>query len=165
VCSSLQFLDLQKVGLHPGLLTPKPTLSSPQCSGLDTLDPGRNPLYLVINYLLAFLPLPLDKNLAVLEFELRTKQALYHLSHTSSSGHFFVTWTTILLFAFLCAISVMICTHQHTQLLVEMKSPKLFCLGWPQITILPISASQVARITGLSHWFLAKDIFGGTERI
>jgi hypothetical protein len=23
--------------------------------------------------------------------------------------------------------------------------------GWPQITILPISASQVARITGLSH--------------
>jgi hypothetical protein len=28
-------------------------------------------------------------------------------------------------------------------------------LGWPQITILLISASQVARITGISHWHLA----------
>jgi hypothetical protein len=29
------------------------------------------------------------------------------------------------------------------------------CLGWPQIAILLISASQVARITGVSHWCLA----------
>jgi hypothetical protein len=30
------------------------------------------------------------------------------------------------------------------------------CLGWPQTMILPILASQVARITGVSHWRLAK---------
>jgi hypothetical protein len=29
---------------------------------------------------------------------------------------------------------------------------KTICLGWPQTTILPTSASQVARITGVSHW-------------
>jgi hypothetical protein len=29
---------------------------------------------------------------------------------------------------------------------------KTICSGWPQTVILPISASQVARITGLSHW-------------
>jgi hypothetical protein len=44
-------------------------------------------------------------------------------------------------------------------------SPAFFCWyeiswtfspGWPQISILLISASQVARITGVSHWHLAK---------
>jgi hypothetical protein len=29
------------------------------------------------------------------------------------------------------------------------------CLGWPQITILLISASQGARLTDMSHWCLA----------
>jgi hypothetical protein len=29
-------------------------------------------------------------------------------------------------------------------------------LGWPQTLILPISASQVGRITGVSHQHLAK---------
>jgi hypothetical protein len=28
----------------------------------------------------------------------------------------------------------------------------LFSPGWPQISILLISASQIARITGVSHW-------------
>jgi hypothetical protein len=28
----------------------------------------------------------------------------------------------------------------------------IFCLGWPQTAILPISASQVARISAVSHW-------------
>jgi hypothetical protein len=29
------------------------------------------------------------------------------------------------------------------------------CLGWPWTTILLLSASQVARITGTGHWHLA----------
>jgi hypothetical protein len=29
------------------------------------------------------------------------------------------------------------------------------CLAWPPTSILPISAFQVARITGVSHWRLA----------
>jgi hypothetical protein len=29
------------------------------------------------------------------------------------------------------------------------------CLGWLQMTVLLISASQVARIAGVSHWHLA----------
>jgi hypothetical protein len=32
----------------------------------------------------------------------------------------------------------------------------LFCPGWPWTTIVPISASKVARITDVSHWSLAK---------
>jgi hypothetical protein len=27
-----------------------------------------------------------------------------------------------------------------------------FCSGWPQTSILLVSASQVARVTGVSHW-------------
>jgi hypothetical protein len=33
---------------------------------------------------------------------------------------------------------------------------KTICSGWPQISILLISASQAARIIGVSHWHLAK---------
>jgi hypothetical protein len=33
---------------------------------------------------------------------------------------------------------------------------ELFPWGWPQTSIFPISASQVARITGMSHWCLAE---------
>jgi hypothetical protein len=29
---------------------------------------------------------------------------------------------------------------------------RTFCLGWPGTMILPISASHIARITGVSHW-------------
>jgi hypothetical protein len=32
---------------------------------------------------------------------------------------------------------------------------RIICPGWPQTTILPVSAYQVARITGMSHWCLA----------
>jgi hypothetical protein len=35
-------------------------------------------------------------------------------------------------------------------LMVEMGFCKLFCLDWPQIVVLPISASQVVRIIGVS---------------
>jgi hypothetical protein len=49
--------------------------------------------------------------------------------------------------------------YDHAQLLLtEMGSHELFCLGWPQTTILPKSASQVARITGMSyHSWLANE--------
>jgi hypothetical protein len=40
-------------------------------------------------------------------------------------------------------------------LLFEMGASWIVCPAWPQSRILPISVSQVARITGLSHWCLA----------
>jgi hypothetical protein len=39
--------------------------------------------------------------------------------------------------------------------ILKMGSCELFPPGWPQITILLISASQVAKIAGRSHWHLA----------
>jgi hypothetical protein len=33
------------------------------------------------------------------------------------------------------------------------------CLGWPWVVILLISASQVARITGVSHQHLSVHVF------
>jgi hypothetical protein len=38
------------------------------------------------------------------------------------------------------------------QLVLKIKILWTICLGWPQTVILPISASQAARITGVSHW-------------
>jgi hypothetical protein len=37
-------------------------------------------------------------------------------------------------------------------LILEMGVSRILCPGWPLIVILQISASQVARITGMSHW-------------
>jgi hypothetical protein len=54
------------------------------------------------------------------------KQVLYHLNHTFSP---FLLWSSF-------GDSVW----------------RTVCLGWSQTTILPISASQTARITGMSHW-------------
>jgi hypothetical protein len=57
------------------------------------------------------------------------KQVLYSLGHTSSpfcSGYF------------------------------GDRVSQTVCLGWPQTMILLISASQVAKITGVSHWHLAE---------
>jgi hypothetical protein len=57
--------------------------------------------------------------------------------------------TAILLFY---TVAGMIAEHPHTQLLsFEMGSLRLLCPEWPGTTILWISASQVARITGVSH--------------
>jgi hypothetical protein len=56
------------------------------------------------------------------------KQALYHLNHTSSP--------------FCCGY-------------FGDRVSRNICPGWPQIVILLISASQVARITGMNYWFLA----------
>jgi hypothetical protein len=44
----------------------------------------------------------------------------------------------------------------NTQVLLEMGSYKLFCLGWPGTIILPISVSQIARIINMSHQNLAE---------
>jgi hypothetical protein len=67
-----------------------------------------------------------------MDFELRAshfaKQVLYHLSHTSNpfcSGYF------------------------------GGEVLQTICSGWSQTKILLISVSQVARITGMSHWHLA----------
>jgi hypothetical protein len=40
--------------------------------------------------------------------------------------------------------------------ILEMRVSLTICLGWPQIAIILFSASQVARITCLSQWCLAK---------
>jgi hypothetical protein len=39
---------------------------------------------------------------------------------------------------------------------LEMGVLQTICLGWPWTKILLISASQVAKITGMSHWHQAK---------
>jgi hypothetical protein len=57
-------------------------------------------------------------------------------------------------------------------LFVEMGDSPTFCLGWPQISILLISTSQVAGVTGVHNQpsspctcllFLFIYIFGGIE--
>jgi hypothetical protein len=40
----------------------------------------------------------------------------------------------------------------HSAFSVQMGSQELFHSGWLQTTILLFSASQIARITGVSHW-------------
>jgi hypothetical protein len=58
-------------------------------------------------------------------------------------------------------------THLQSILLwifLEKGSPTI-CLGWPGIKIHPISASQVARNTGMSHWCpVCKDLFKDMEK-
>jgi hypothetical protein len=49
----------------------------------------------------------------------------------------------------------MIGAHHHALVLVEIGSCTTPCLAWPQTVTLPISASQLARIKGISHWYPA----------
>jgi hypothetical protein len=49
--------------------------------------------------------------------------------------------------------------HHHTQRLVEVGSHKLFACAGLELVILPISTSQVGRITGVSHWCPAESTF------
>jgi hypothetical protein len=42
-----------------------------------------------------------------------------------------------------------------TLVILEMRVSQMIHPGWPQTTILLISASQVARITSVSHWYPA----------
>jgi hypothetical protein len=39
----------------------------------------------------------------------------------------------------------------HAQVLIELGVSTTFCYGWPQTTILPISATQITRITGINY--------------
>jgi hypothetical protein len=68
-----------------------------------------------------------------LGFELRISRLQSRLS---------TTWATLLQVYFALVI-------------LEMGILWTICPGWPQIVIFPISASQVARITGISHQQLA----------
>jgi hypothetical protein len=43
--------------------------------------------------------------------------------------------------------------------ILEMEVSQTICPGWPQASIFPISASQVARITGVSCLHLADHAF------
>jgi hypothetical protein len=63
-----------------------------------------------------------------LGFELRASCLLYHLSHTFSP---------------------------FVLVILEMGVSKTICLDWPPTVILPILASQVNRIIGMSHRHLA----------
>jgi hypothetical protein len=91
------------------------------------------------------------------------RHVLYCLSHTSSpffdlvileiGSCFFaqvgLDWDLLFI---LHADAGMIGVHHHTHhFSVEMGSLKLFCPGWPGTTVLPFSASQVTKITGMSH--------------
>jgi hypothetical protein len=69
-----------------------------------------------------------------LEFELRALQlqSRYSTTYTTPPVHFALV-------------------------ILEMGVSGTIYLGWPQTSILPISASQVASITGMSHRCLAED--------
>jgi hypothetical protein len=45
----------------------------------------------------------------------------------------------------------MISACHHVQLLVQVGSHELFCLGWPQTKIISLSTSLGARIAGMTH--------------
>jgi hypothetical protein len=98
------------------------------------------------------------------------RQALFHLSHSTSpfvcSGYF---GNRVSVFSQACLdlspVSVfppmtgMTGECRYTQLLVEMRVSWSFCPNWPWTVILPISAFQVSRITGISHHTLLITIF------
>jgi hypothetical protein len=55
-------------------------------------------------------------------------------------------------------------THTHTPSPLYSgyfgdRVSQTICLGWPQAMILQISASQLARIIGMSHWCLSGSRF------
>jgi hypothetical protein len=67
------------------------------------------------------------------------------------------SWTIILLFK-LPSIAVMTVTHYHPQ---HFSIEWGFCWSWT--TILLISASQVDRTIGRSHWYLARALKNKTD--
>jgi hypothetical protein len=58
-------------------------------------------------------------------------------------------WTMTLLFM-LPEVAGMTGISHHVQLICEIGSYELFCIGWPQTMILQISSSWVAMIRGMS---------------
>jgi hypothetical protein len=104
----------------------------------------------------------------LLGFELKdfvlVRQVLYHWSHSSGPfslvvleiGTYFFAQAgpTSSCFMLPAGWDDSMCHYAHREL-GKMGSHKLFCPGWLRSRILPISASQVARIIGISHQHLA----------
>jgi hypothetical protein len=89
--------------------------------------------------------------LKVLHFTTRaTPPALFALvSFEDSVSHF----AQVGLDCNLSAAAGMTGMDHHAQLFsIDIGSCKLFCLSWPGNAILLISASQIVRMTGVSHW-------------
>jgi hypothetical protein len=80
------------------------------------------------------------------------QQCLTCIGYFEIRSHFMpgLAWTVILLFV-LPAIAGMTGMYHYTQLLVKMEVSWTFCSGWFWIVIIPIYASQVVRIAGLSY--------------
>jgi hypothetical protein len=81
------------------------------------------------------------------------RQTLYHLSHASHPFMIFLVGSHIFAqghpgsrSSHLAEISDM---HHHAQFIGW---DEVFFLGWPQTTIRPISASQVAGVVSMRHW-------------
>jgi hypothetical protein len=68
------------------------------------------------------------------------------------------TWSGFQSYFTLSTIAGMTGTSHHIHLLFEMGLQTFLCLGWPRTSILPISDSQVARSTGVSHQCLASQL-------
>jgi hypothetical protein len=66
--------------------------------------------------------------------------------------------TTILLFV-LAYVTGMTDTHQPCPVIGKNGLLRTFCQGWPWIEIIPISTTQVTRITSLSHHTQSLNIF------
>jgi hypothetical protein len=64
-------------------------------------------------------------------------------------------WIMSLLFT-LPTITGMTGMCRHAQLSVEIGVLQTFCPGWSWTTIFLISISQVAKVTGVSHWCPAR---------
>jgi hypothetical protein len=80
------------------------------------------------------------------------RQFLYHFNHSSSpfcSGYF---WGRVSLFVHRCwdnRLPLPCPTLFHWNVV----SHTFFCLSWPRTVILLISASHIAKITHVSHWY------------
>jgi hypothetical protein len=70
-------------------------------------------------------------------------------------------WTMILLLVLPCVTGMAdrTGTHLYTQPVTEMGFHELFAWAGLKTLVLPISASQVARITDLSHWPWPSNVF------
>jgi hypothetical protein len=91
-----------------------------------------------------------------------SRQVLYHLSHTLST---FLIWRAMCLDCdspiYASHLPGMTGVCHHTQLWIGWDGgfSLIFCPGWPQIVILLISTSGVARITGSSHYTQSRMFF------
>jgi hypothetical protein len=93
------------------------------------------------------------------------RQVLYCLRHNSSSFCSGYSEDSISLcfctgqpelqssYCMLPTITGMTAIHHHAQIFFHWDGQsRTFCFGWPWTTVLFISGSQIARITGMSYW-------------